>query len=218
MQKQITDHFNEIAKGYDHFKLRYNYYYDSVKKIVKETVPPNLFTLEIGCGTGEMLDTVTRRGVGIDPSTEMIKIAKKKYPHLNFLVMSAENITFNQKFDVVLVVGVVEHLSNFGKTIKNIKRVTKEKGSVLITTVHPLYRPVITWAGKFGLKMDEGKHRWLSVCEIIQALEENNFKVIKKFNDLALPLRIPLLSHWINNSFLNNWFGLTQYVYAIRSK
>ena len=217
MMELIRKHFNSIAKEYDQRAARYSYFYDKFKKKIKKTVPNGLLTLEIGCGTGGMLNMVTNHGVGIDSSDEMIKIAGKKFPNLNFKTMPAENITLKKKFEVILMVGVSEHLSDFDKAIENLNMVCKKGTIALITTIHPIYRPLMTWGGRLGLKIDEGDHRWVSVPEIKQALKNNDFRISSVFNDIVMPIKIPLISNLINNSILNRWFGLIQYVTAVKN-
>lgn len=216
MVESIRKHFNSMAREYDQHKARYSYFYDMFKKKVKKTVPKDLFTLEIGCGTGEMLNMVTNHGVGIDSSDEMIKIARKKFPNFNFETMPAENVSLKKKFGVILMIGIVEHLSDFDKAIENLNKVSKKGTIVLITTIHPIYRPLITWGGKLGLKLDEGYHRWVSVSEIKRALKNNDFGILSVFNDIAMPIKIPIISNLVNNSVLNRWFGLVQYIKAVK--
>jgi ubiquinone/menaquinone biosynthesis C-methylase UbiE len=217
MGKITPEHFNVIAKDYDSFKKKYSYYYDELKQKVRTTVPNNSYTLDIGCGTGEMLHMVTKKGVGVDSSEEMVKLAQTKYPFFEFHTMGAENINLHEKFDVILMIGVAEHVDDFGKAIASIERVSKKGSIVLITTVHPIYRPFLTWAGKLGIKMDEGKHRWVPVREVRKELEDRSFTVTRVFNDLAIPVKIPIISHLVNKSILNTWFGLTQFVLAVKN-
>jgi len=49
---RVKDHFDEIASNYDYWKKRNWYYYQNLKKIIREFVPVDKTVLEIGCGTG----------------------------------------------------------------------------------------------------------------------------------------------------------------------
>ena len=217
MDKEITKHFNIIAKDYDKFKERYSYYYAHLKTVVSNTVAHNLHTLEVGCGTGELLNCVSNNGTGIDVSEEMVKIARIKYPHLIFKTMAAEDLNFkDDKFDLILMIGIAEHLTSLSKAIQQADKVSNNGASIIITTIHPVYRHLLTWGGILGLKMDEGKHRWVPVGEIKRLLELNNFRVTRVFNDLCFPIEIPAISCILNNSFLNDLFGMTQFVVAVK--
>lgn len=60
--------------------------------------------LDIGCGTGDLTEKINKLGAnitGIDNSEEMIKKANDKYPHLKFILKSADNFNFEKKFDSI---------------------------------------------------------------------------------------------------------------------
>jgi len=72
--------------------------------------------LDIGCGTGDYLGKLAEIGhnvTGIDVDQEMISLAIKKYPDLNFKVMDMNDVHFlNNYFDVIYSIGnVVSYLS-----------------------------------------------------------------------------------------------------------
>ncbi|WP_372935345.1 class I SAM-dependent methyltransferase [Mariniphaga sediminis] len=60
--------------------------------------------LDLGCGTGDLAEIISQTGanvLGIDSSEEMIKRAREKYPHIEFMVASADNFSFGKKMDAV---------------------------------------------------------------------------------------------------------------------
>jgi len=60
--------------------------------------------LDIGCGTGDLTNEISKAGaqvIGIDNSEEMIRKARIKYPQLQFLIKSADDFSFNNKFDAL---------------------------------------------------------------------------------------------------------------------
>ena len=62
--------------------------------------------LDLGCGTGEHLNALKKfgvRGVGIDSSPEMLKVAKKRYPSgIEFINKSFISFDYYNEFDAVL--------------------------------------------------------------------------------------------------------------------
>ena len=60
--------------------------------------------LDLGCGTGDLakkLDDLGVNVVGVDHSNNMITEARKKYPHISFLVRDVTELGYNDEFDAV---------------------------------------------------------------------------------------------------------------------
>lgn len=60
--------------------------------------------LDMGCGTGHLTAQIADSGAevtGVDRSAEMVAAARETYPKLNFEVIDARDLTFQEKFDAV---------------------------------------------------------------------------------------------------------------------
>ena len=82
--------------------------------------------LDVGCGNGALaydLAQKAKRVVGIDLSPENIKIAKKKYsaPNIDYQVGDATRDLSDEKFDVIILSNVLEHIENRIEFLKKIK-------------------------------------------------------------------------------------------------
>jgi len=82
--------------------------------------------LDIGCGNGALTFEVAKKAkkvVGIDLDKKNIKIAKKKYwaPNIEYLVGDATKDLPNQKFDVIILSNVLEHIKNRVEFLQKIK-------------------------------------------------------------------------------------------------
>ena len=77
----------------------------SIRKILKIINNPNGAYLDLGCGTGQVLNKIIgqARGIGIDLSKEMIHFAKKKYykRKLKFMCKSFDKIDYETNFDFI---------------------------------------------------------------------------------------------------------------------
>jgi 2-polyprenyl-3-methyl-5-hydroxy-6-metoxy-1,4-benzoquinol methylase len=67
--------------------------------------------LDFGCGKGDFYGFIKGKGVpinyyGIDINENLIALAKKKYPDVEFVAMDIDEVEFGQKFDMILVCGV----------------------------------------------------------------------------------------------------------------
>ena len=67
--------------------------------------------LDFGCGKGDFYGFIKGKSVpidycGIDINENLIALAKKKYPDVEFVAMDIDEVEFGQKFDMILVCGV----------------------------------------------------------------------------------------------------------------
>ncbi len=95
--------------------------------------------LDIACGTGYGSSLLLFRGAkriyGGDISEEAIKFAKEHYRNIDFRVMNAEQLPFEDNFfDVIVSLETLEHLSNPEKFVGEAKRLLKTGGVLIIST------------------------------------------------------------------------------------
>jgi trans-aconitate methyltransferase len=60
--------------------------------------------LDIGCGTGDLANTLSKSGVevvGVDKSENMVKQAHSKYPSIQFMVQDVTNLEYQSEFDAI---------------------------------------------------------------------------------------------------------------------
>jgi SAM-dependent methyltransferase len=92
---------------------------------IEKHVLPHLKTetalLDIGCGTGEILDyfpSTPKNYFGIDNNADYIAFAKTEYPQARFVLLDVDNlgevtkISGHTQFDLVIMNGVVHHLDD----------------------------------------------------------------------------------------------------------
>jgi ubiquinone/menaquinone biosynthesis C-methylase UbiE len=198
-KKKKIKYFNSIAHERDIWKKKNWYYYAEIGRIIKFIIPPNKEVLEIGCGTGDLLaQTEPSRGVGIDFSEEMIKVAQKKYPNLEFRTEDAENLKLNEKFDYIIMSDLIGHLSDVWQAFRELRKVTHYQTRVVITYYNYLWEPLLALAEKFRLKMRQDYQNWLSLDSIENLLNLNGYEVIKKGYRFLFPKYIPLISTFLN--------------------
>lgn len=199
MKDTVRDHFETIAGDYDRWKEKASYYYELLAQIYGEIVPPGSSVLEVGCGTGTVLARLRpARGVGIDLSARMVEIAASKYPDLSFRVADAESLDLGETFDFVIVPDVIEHLSDAAAMFRSVRRCLRPDSRLVVTSVNPLWAPVLHAAERLGLKMPEGEHRWLSSRELKAQAGEAGLTLREERGRILLPKRIPLLAPLLN--------------------
>lgn len=100
----------------------------------------NKKVLDVGCGTGRWTRKFLRKGaktIGIDNSKEMIEIAREKTRNSDFRVMDARNLDFPANyFDFVFSSLMLSHLKNWDKSLKEMIRVARAGGCIIISDIH----------------------------------------------------------------------------------
>jgi ubiquinone/menaquinone biosynthesis C-methylase UbiE len=101
-------------------------------------VSEGMAVLDVGCGPGYVSAAVRERGanpLGLDFSSEMVSIATRMFPSIQFLEGDAQNLPFPDKtFDRVLANFALLHLTNPERACAEAFRVLKSGGKFGFTT------------------------------------------------------------------------------------
>lgn len=128
--------------------IRLNYVTETIKQhfnIQSSQQPLNgLNILDVGCGGGLMTVPLHKLGaniIGIDPIDDNIKIAKEyASAHgltIDYLQSSVEELIKQPiKYDVVVCLEVIEHVANPNEFVKNLSKLVKPKGALIISTIN----------------------------------------------------------------------------------
>lgn len=107
--KQAVSVYNQIAAMYDN-EYGISSYIDDFLNLVNK----NGRILDVGCGPGKDSHYIASKGfevVGVDLSEEMIKIAKKNFPRIDFRIMDMRELSFEpNSFDGIFVAFSFIHL------------------------------------------------------------------------------------------------------------
>ena len=181
-----------------HFKLNTN----SSKPLKK------LKILDIGCGGGLLCEPLNRLGAivtGIDPSSDNIEVAKlhskKMNLNIKYMQYSPENLNFKNKFDVILNMEVVEHVSNINLFIKNCSKLVKKNGIMFVATINKNLKSYVfaILGAEYILRwLPIGTHDWhkfLTPQDLEIITNKNNF-----VTDEIVGMKFNLLSNKWNKS------------------
>lgn len=131
--------------------------------------------LDAGCGTGTLAPMFPKeKYYGIDIDRDLILYAKRKYKGYKFEVGNLTNFTSNEKFDLVLIVGVLHHLNDrdIGKFFNSLSRnLTNDARIIVIEAIFPLNK--LNFVGYLLRYFDQGK--------FIRSTNEYKKLVKKKF-------------------------------------
>lgn len=90
---------------------------------------------ELGCGNGIMLDLLRRRGwrvVGSERTEEAARIAREQFA-LPVAVGGLEAIDSSDRFDLILLFQVLEHLEDAAQTVRALTGMLKPGGKMIIS-------------------------------------------------------------------------------------
>ncbi|RPI04084.1 MAG: glycosyltransferase [Ignavibacteriae bacterium] len=199
----LTSYFDSIADRWDRWQDRNHYYHQNVKELLQFLIPRQSSVLELGCATGDLLNAVEpATGVGVDISTEMIRCAQKKYPHLTFQSMNAEQLSLHQKFEYVVMSDLVGHLHDIQQALEKTHAVMNPRSRLIITYYNFIWEPILLLAEKLRLKTPQPHQNWVNTHDLQNLLDLANFEIIRSGYRMLLPKNIPILS-WFFNKYLS---------------
>lgn len=150
----------------------------------------NQMFLDLGCGTGT--DTIAasqkvKTAIGLDISKKSIKTAAQQLEKAKTKNVSFQKHDLNKKlpfdsdtFDVVLASDVLEHLERREFALRELRKVLKDKGLLLLVTDNPntSWKKKQKKHGMFYYADSDHKYEY-SKEEILELLKKHSFEVLK---------------------------------------
>jgi SAM-dependent methyltransferase len=179
------------------------YYQQLLRKQYGFWVPPGLRVLEVGCGLGDLLAAVKpARGVGVDFSPAMVRLARERHPELEFQVADAMEYAVKEKFDYILLADLVNDLPDVQAVFERLHSAAHPRTRLVVNFFNNLWRPVLGAAAKLGFKSPTPLQNWLSTDDVKNLLHLAGWEVIKTDARVLWPARLPLWS-----AFCNRWLA-----------
>ena len=152
--------------------------------------------LEIGCGNGFMLQEALRLGFknvkGIEPSKDAISFADNKIKNFIQHGIFDENLIENEKYDLVFIAMIIEHVVDSNKFLESIYKVLKPGGMVICVCHNEKY---------FLEKILKEKHPIINDEHVAVFNEKALNLIFKKNNFLDIKVRnlknYYSLSYWL---------------------
>jgi len=216
-KKTITDKIYQLVKTYAlKKKLRLINSFNTEGKNV----------LDIGCGTGDFLVTCKNNGwsvTGVEPNTKAKNIAKNKLNVNSPSKIYSELTQINSnKFNVITLWHVLEHVPNLTEYILILKKLLKPEG-VLIIAVPNFKSFDANYYKQFWAGFDVPRHLWHFSKKSIQLLfKKPKMEVVKIIPMKFDSFYVSLLSEKYktkNNNFLKAFYiGLLSNIKAYKTK
>lgn len=196
--------FEKLALKRKLWIKRNSYYHKTLAKHIKFIIPEQSNVLEIGCGTGKLLnDLKPSYGLGIDFAEGMISHAKADYPHLNFRCLAAEEFSTNENFDFVILSDLLCSLWDIQAVFKQLNGTVKNDTKLVLSVYNYHWEPILRLAEKLRLKAKQPLQNWLTVTDIQKLLHLEGYEVIRVNKKMLIPKNIPIISYIFNSFFAN---------------
>jgi len=151
--------------------------------------------IEVGCGHGansKYLQGHYQNFLGVDYSSELIKIAKARYgnSHSRFAIDNIKDIDKHGQFDLIIGIGILHHVDNLEEVLKKLKEIGHEK------TIYLFYEPqkgnpIIQILRKIRVRFDpnySGDQVFFEKKELTKRVKDLGFKNIRsRYNGYLTP-------------------------------
>lgn len=159
--------------------------------LLKRMLPDKDFStvLDYGCGEGKYIKEIstfnpTYKIIGTDISNYVIKKAKKRFPNFKFITIKDSNILSIEKesLDFIFAGDVIEHILDTEGFVRQLSRVLKSGGRILITTpynssIKTIIISLIAFDTYFS---PTGPHiRFFTKNTLSKLVRKNNLKIIE---------------------------------------
>ena len=139
--------------------------------------------LDVGCGTGELLKYFKDRGwhaEGIEPADVARNFAIKKY-HLDIYPENKLAEFKKEKFDIISMWHVLEHVYDLNMRLEQLKRILKSNGHLIIA-VPNIESFDAAYYGKYWAALDVPRHLYhFSKQTLTKLIEKHSFELVSVF-------------------------------------
>jgi len=224
IENQEFNHFEDLAKEWwlqnGKFKilhtitpLRIKYIKKNIKTSFKNNQKrknyfKNLEILDLGCGGGLVCEPLSRlqaKVTGIDFVNKNIKIAKqhakKSSLKINYIKQDLSSLNLNQKYDLILLLEVIEHLDNWKNIVSYCLKHLKPGGRIIFSTINRTL-----FSKFFAIYITEKLLKWVprnthTYNKLVKPEELKNFLENKKMKiiDITGLFFNPITQHWSLN-------------------
>lgn len=161
--------------------------------------------LDIGCGTGDFLETALKANwtiTGIEPNANAREIANAKTNNSVFKTEHLEKLKPNS-FDVITLWHVLEHLPNLEKHAEVLKSLLKPNGTLVIAV--PNFKSYdAQYYKNFWAAYDAPRHLWhFSKTAITEVFKKESLQLVNTLPMFFDAYYVSLLSEKYKSGFMN---------------
>jgi len=184
-KKIIEETSDLLASSRDQWIKKNSYFYNNDHSYMKFLVGDNMRVLELGCGTGQLLNSLNPSyGMGIDLSSNMISIAQKNYPNLSFIQGDVEDneliSSLQGSFDFIILSDTIGYLDDCEVAFERLHSLCTPDTRLIVSYYSWRWQPILALGEKIGLRMPSSEMNWLSTEDTMGFLHLADFEPVKR--------------------------------------
>jgi len=206
-QTKIRELFDGLAPTRREWVRRNSFFHNADHDYMRFLVPAGARVLEIGCGDGHLLAALKpSRGVGLDLSSEMVRVARAQHPELEFHVGNAEDPETLKgiagPFDYVVLSDTIGLLEDCQALLALVHRCISPDTRLIVAYYSHLWDPLLSLAEKMGYKMPQAPQNNLPTADIVNLLRLTDYEVVRREWRQLLPRHL-----WGVGTFVNRFIA-----------
>jgi len=176
---------------------------------IKKYSPTFNSFMEIGCGTGFVLNGIAKQYpsasiVGSELFIEGLEYAAHRVPQATCVQMDARQIPYKDEFDLIGAFDVLEHIEDDKTVLQNIYKALTPNGKLILTV--PQHQWLWSKADVFACH-----ERRYSFLELEKKLTSAGFKILKSTSFVSLLLPVMLLSRLQSKKIKSSYDPLKEF-------
>jgi ubiquinone/menaquinone biosynthesis C-methylase UbiE len=175
--------FGARAATYDELRPVDEHWHEIHDALVREGDLTGRRVLDVGCGTGRFAAALADRSRvwAVDPSPEMLEVARRRTPGVRFKQASADALPFKDGWFDRATVWLVVHLLDRGPAFRELRRVLAPEGRLAIATFDPSYFGIFWFRDYFPSMEAIDRARFPTADDLTAELPEAGFRPPRLF-------------------------------------
>lgn len=187
----LERHLNKLRAFYDQAPTEPaaggRFYRKLLAVYYRDLVAAGGSVLEIGCGSGNLLELLPNRDItGIDLSERQIDAARARLPRGKFHVMAGENLELGRKFDFIIISETLNFAADVQKIFENVHSVSHGRTRLILNFHSSLWWPLLSLGTVLGVRAAHPSCNWLSSTDMRNMLSLAGWDVIRQQGRLLM--------------------------------
>jgi SAM-dependent methyltransferase len=169
-------------------------------------IPRAARVLEIGCEAGDLLASLEPSfGVGVDFTHAALREARRRHPRLHFVEADAHALPLSAEFDFIVLSDLVNDLWDVQRVLEGLGPLVGPRTRVVLNFFSHLWELPLRAASRLGAAQTTLRQNWLTPEDVHNLLRLANLDVVKQWEEVLLPLDIPLIAPFFNKFLVKLW-------------